>query len=132
LQSPPLIAIVEDDSSVRKALARLLRASGLGADTYASGEEFLQALPGHAPDCLLLDLQLPGLNGLVVQLRLRQSGLKVPVVFISATEGLELRQQAMQSGALAWLRKPVDDQVLLNTINLALSGAGSGSGESNR
>lgn len=123
MQSPPLIAVVEDGSSVRKALARLLRASGLGADTYSSGEEFLQAMPDRAPDCLLLDLQLPGLNGLVVQLRLRQSGLKVPVVFITAMEGLELREQALQSGAVAWLRKPVDDQVLLNTINLALSHA---------
>jgi len=121
LHSPPLIAVVEDESSVRKALARLLRSAGLGADTYASGEEFLQAMPGRAPDCLLLDLQLPGLNGLAVQLRLRQSGLNLPVIFITATESLEAREQAMQSGASLWLQKPVDDQLLLNTIKLALS-----------
>jgi FixJ family two-component response regulator len=121
LQSPPLIAVVEDGSSVRKALARLLRASGLGVDTYASGEEFLQAMPDQAPDCLLLDLQLSGVDGLVVQSRLRQSGLTLPVVFLTATEGLEARELALRSGALAWLHKPVEDQVLLNTIQLALS-----------
>jgi len=123
LQSPPLIAVVEDESSVRKALARLLRAAGLGADTYASGEAFLQAMPDRAPDCLLLDLQLPGLNGLAVQLRLRQSGLKLPIVFITAAESLEDREHALHSGALAWLPKPVNDQVLLDTIKLALSQA---------
>jgi FixJ family two-component response regulator len=118
--SPPLIAVVEDESSVRKALGRLLRSAGLGADTYASGEEFIEAMPGHAPDCLLLDLQLPGLNGLAVQTWLRQSGLTLPVIFITASEGLEARAQALQSGATAWLHKPVEDAALLDTIRLAL------------
>ena len=89
---------------------------------YASGEEFLQALPDHMPDCLLLDLQLPGLNGLAVQARLRQSGFNTPVVFVTATEASEAREQALQSGAVAWLHKPVDEQAMLDTIALALSG----------
>lgn len=120
MPQPPLIAVVEDESSVCKALARLLRSAGLSAETYSSGEEFLQAMPGHAPDCLLLDLQLPGLNGLAVQSQLRESGFKLPVVFITATEGVEAREQALQSGAAAWLRKPVDDQALLDSIKRAL------------
>lgn len=89
---------------------------------YASGEEFLRALPDRMPDCLLLDLQLPGLNGLAVQARLRKSGFNTPVVFVTATEGAEAREQALQCGAVAWLRKPVDDQAMLHTITLALSG----------
>lgn len=112
---------MEDESSVCRALARLLRSAGLGAETYASGEEFLQAMPDRAPDCLLLDLQLPGLNGLAVQARLRQSGFKTPVVFITASGGEDARAQALQSGARAWLRKPVDDRALLDSIRLALS-----------
>ena len=120
-QSPPLIAVVEDESSVRKALGRLLRSAGLGAETYASGEEFIEAMPGHAPDCLLLDLQLPGLNGLAVQTWLQQSGLKLPVIFITASEGLEARTRGLQSGATAWLYKPVDGAALLQTIKFALA-----------
>ena len=106
---------------MRKALGRLLRSAGLGADTYASGEEFIEAMPGHAPDCLLLDLQLPGLNGLAVQAWLGQSGFKLPVVFITASESLESRAQALQSGAVAWLGKPVEEAALLDTIQLALA-----------
>jgi FixJ family two-component response regulator len=118
--SPPLIAIVEDESSVGKALARLLRSAGLSADTYASGEAFLQALPGRTPDCLLLDFQLPGLNGLAVQSQLKHSGLTLPVIFLTASESEDARAQALQSGARAWLRKPVSDHALLETIRLAL------------
>jgi len=121
LHSPALIAVVEDEDSVRKALGRLLRSAGLGTDTYASGEEFLKALPNRLPDCLLLDLQLPGINGLAVQSRLWQSSLRLPVVFITATEDLEAREQAIKAGAAAWLRKPVDDQALLDSITRALS-----------
>ena len=104
-----------------KALARLLHSAGLSAKTYTSGEDFLQAMPGHAPDCLLLDLVLPGLNGLAVQSSLQQSGFKLPVVFITASESMEARAQALQSGAVAWLRKPVKDQALLETVSFALS-----------
>jgi FixJ family two-component response regulator len=121
VQRSPLIAIVEDEESVRKALERLLRSAGLGANNYASGEEFLQALPNHLPDCLLLDLQLPGVNGLAVQSRLQQYNFILPVIFITATGNLAARKQAMQAGATAWLHKPVDDRVLLEVIAQALS-----------
>jgi FixJ family two-component response regulator len=120
--SPPLIAVVEDDESVRKALARLLRSSGLDVDAYASGEEFLMAMPEHLPECVLLDLQLPGMNGLEVQARLRDSWPKLPVIFITAAPGLEVQQQAMEAGAAAWLLKPVDDLALLEVISRLLSG----------
>jgi len=122
LHQPPLVAVVEDESSVRKALGRLLRSDGLAAETYASGEEFLEALPAHAPDCLLLDLQLPGLNGLAVQSRLQQCGLTFPVIFITANDGSDARHRAMQGGAAAWLRKPVEDLQLLEVIRRSLGG----------
>ena len=113
--------MVEDDDSVRKALGRLLRSAGLAADTYASGEEFLKAMPLRLPDCLVLDLHLPGMNGLGVQSRLRRSGIEVPIIFITATPGPEPPKQPIQSGAMAWLRKPVDDLALLAIISQALS-----------
>jgi FixJ family two-component response regulator len=121
-RSRPLIAVVEDADSVRKAFRRLLRSAGLSVDTYASGEEFLLTMPDRLPDCLLLDFQLPGMSGLAVQSRLRESGLTVAVVFITTTEGSEAQEQAMQCGATAWLRKPVDHQELVDTIAQALSG----------
>jgi FixJ family two-component response regulator len=120
--SPRLVAVVEDEESVRKALTRLLRSAGFAVDTYPSGEEFLQTLPSRLPDCVLLDLLLPGMNGLAVQSRLRESNIKLPVVFVSATGDLTARKQAMQSGAAAWLHKPVDDRVLMQSIAQALSG----------
>lgn len=106
---------------MRKALSRLLRSAGLRTDTYASGEEFLEAMHDHAPDCLLLDFLLPGLNGVAIQQRLRQSGFTLPVVFITATDELAARGSALRDGARAWLRKPVDDQELLGIIRRALS-----------
>ena len=114
--------MVEDDGSVRKAFGRLVRSAGLAADTYASGEEFLQAIPRRLPDCVLLDLQLPGMDGLGVQAWLRASAIKLPVVFITAINDVASRDQAMQHGATAWLRKPVDDLALLEAIAKALSG----------
>ena len=119
-RSPLLVAVVEDEESVRKALGRLLRSAALGVDAYASGEEFLRTLPGRMPDCLLLDLQLPGMNGLAVLSRLRESNFRLPVVFITATGNLAECKQATLSGATAWLQKPVDDRVLLETIAQAL------------
>ena len=111
---------------MRTALGRLLRAAGFSADAYASGEEFLAALSQHAPDCLLLDYHLPGMNGPSVQARLRHSGVEIPVVFITATEGTEeARSQALRSGAVAWLRKPVDDHTLMDaSVVSRLHGAG--------
>ncbi len=106
---------------MRKALGRLLRSAGLRTETYASGEEFLEAMHDHAPDCLLLDFLLPGLDGVAVQQRLRQAGFKLPVVFITATDELTARGPALRDGARAWLRKPVDDQVLLWIIRRVLS-----------
>ena len=115
-----LIAIVDDDESVLKAMQRLLRACGLPAETYASGRAFLDAQPGHVPDCLLLDIQMPELTGFEVQAELAASGLGCAVVFITADADPAVREQAMATEAVAFLRKPFTERELLDAIAVAV------------
>ena len=118
----PTIAVVDDDASVRRAVGRLLRAVGMDANTYSSGEEFLQSLDGAAgprPDCVILDVQMPGLTGLDVQQRLAGA---LPIIFVTAYDEPSARQQALAAGAAAFLRKPFNDQLLLETLRTVLRG----------
>lgn len=98
------------------------------ADTFTSGEEFIdlvEGVPWIQVRCLILDVQMPGLNGLEVQQRLAQSGKKVPVVFITAHDDDAARERALAAGAVAFLRKPFNDELLIKTLEEALkSGAG--------
>ena len=121
----PMIAVVDDDCAVAKGMARLLRASGLNAITFTSGAEFLESLKGSVPECVLLDLVMPDLDGFAVHARLKALGMTFPVIFVSASPYLHHRQQALSAGAVAFLDKTVDEQVLLDTIAQALRGAGS-------
>jgi FixJ family two-component response regulator len=117
----PFVAVVDDDASVGRAIKRLLRSVGIVADTFASGDEFLDTLwsmPSYRPACVILDVQMPGSNGLEVQHRLAGEGL--PVVFITAHDDLGLREQALSAGAVAYLRKPFTDQLLIRTVCAAL------------
>ena len=113
------IAIVDDDASVRRALQRLLRALGLHAETFASGEAFLQSLegPGPRPACVILDVQMPGLTGLEVQARL---GGALPIVFVSAYDEPHAHDQALAAGAVAFLRKPFSEQLLSELLGEVL------------
>jgi len=115
------IAIVDDDHSVRKALQRLLRSINLDADAYGSGREFLAALSGAMPDCLVLDLQMPEMNGLELQQQLAESGVRLPVVVITGHDEPGMRAQCMAAGASMYLRKPLDDKVLLEAISTAIA-----------
>ncbi len=115
------IAIVDDDHSVRKALQRLLRSINLDADAYGSGPEFLAALGDAKPDCVVLDLQMPEMNGLELQLRLAERGIRLPVVVITGHDEPGMRVQCMAAGASTYLRKPLDDKVLLEAINKAIA-----------
>ena len=115
-----LVAVVDDDASVRKAIRRLLVASDLQVETFASGEEFLRSLCAHTPDCLILDLHMPGLSGLDVQKQLTRIGLRLPVVVITAYDETESRAQCLSAGAAAYLHKPLDDQVLLDAVAAAV------------
>ena len=110
------IYIVDDDDSVRKALGRLFRAEGLNSEAFASGELFLAALPDDAQGCVVMDIRMPGLTGYDIQQRLRKRGQKIPVIALSAQDDEEARQRARDLGAVAFFRKPVDDQALLDSI----------------
>ena len=116
----PYVAIVDDEEGIRKALRRLLRASGLDAHAYATGEEFLIAAAQKRPDCLVLDLHMPGMSGLQVLRRLKATGALLPVVVITAHDEPETRKQCMSAGADAYLRKPLEDRLLLNAISAAM------------
>jgi FixJ family two-component response regulator len=117
------IAIIDDDESVRNALKRLLRAANLDAETFASGRDFLDSLSSHRPDCVVLDLHMPGMNGLDIQRQLARNGLRLPVVIITGHDEPQTRVACLSAGAAAYLRKPLDDEALLQAIHQA-AGAG--------
>ena len=121
-ESPPLIAVVDDEESIRKALERLLRSAGFTADTFASGVTFLEFMRTRAPACVVLDLHMPGVNGFEVEAELVRAGSRVPVVIITGHDTPEARARAVGLGAVAYLRKPVDDVLLLAAINSAIAG----------
>lgn len=117
----PFVVVVDDDESVNRAIKRLLRSIGVAADSFASGDAFLEALssmPSYRPDCVILDVQMPGRNGLEVQRRL--AGYGVPIIFITAYDEIGVREQALAAGALAFLRKPFDDGIFVKTVRAAI------------
>jgi FixJ family two-component response regulator len=112
----PFIAIVDDEEPIRRALVRLLRSAGLEAQAFESGQAFLASLPGRRPRCVVLDLHMPGLSGLDVQARLAQSWPGLPVIFITGQHSPETAERVMAAQPLAYLVKPVHDQLLLDAI----------------
>jgi FixJ family two-component response regulator len=119
-ESDALIAIVDDDPSVRKGLERLIRSVGWKVETFASAQEFLSRPLTEAPGCLVLDLQLPGLSGLDLQKRMAEAGLEIPIVFLTGHGDIPASVKAMKAGAVEFLTKPVDEQDLLNAIQEAI------------
>jgi FixJ family two-component response regulator len=112
---------VDDEEPIRKALTRLLRSAGMDVVAFASGTEFLDSLPSRRPDCVVLDVHMPHMNGFDVQARLAESSSPVPVVIITGHDSGETRDRALAGQPVAYLRKPVNDQTLLDAIALALS-----------
>ncbi len=109
MNKPPfLIAVVDDEEPIRKALKRLLRSAGLEVETFPSGVEFLESLVIRRPDCVVLDLHMPVMSGFEVQVRLAKSGPSVPVVVITGHDSDETRAQALAGMPVAYLRKPVN------------------------
>jgi FixJ family two-component response regulator len=117
------IALVDDEASVRAALGRLLRLADYEVLSYASGEEFLAAIGDSMPDCALLDVHLPGLTGIEVQMRLQSDPVPLPVVFITASEDPAIARAALSAGGLRVLQKPFSSQELLASIDFALQTA---------
>ena len=115
-----LISVVDDDESTRKSTTLLIESFGFQAAGFESAESLLKSSQLHETSCLIIDLQMPGMNGLQLQSQLAAAGYKVPVVFITAYDKEESRQQALQAGAVAFLSKPFNDGLLLQTIRAAL------------
>jgi FixJ family two-component response regulator len=106
----PLISVVDDDHSVRESLARLIRSVGFGVQVFGSAEEFLGRGHGRHPDCLILDIRMPGMNGLELQRKLAVSDRDLPVIFITAHgSDQEVRARAMAAGAVDYLLKPLKE-----------------------
>jgi FixJ family two-component response regulator len=120
----PLISIVDDDESVRDATKSLLRSSGYTAQSFGSAEEFLQSAQIQQTDCLVTDVQMPGLSGVELQDRLLSDGHDVPTIFISAFPNPRLERQVLKSGAIAYLHKPFKEEQLLEYIGAALKRRG--------
>lgn len=121
----PLVAIVDDEESVGLATKRLLRSMDMDADSFRTGEALLKALaaiPPYRPDCLIVDVRMPGLSGLDLQERLQGSGL--PIVFITAHDDIAVRERALQAGAVGFLRKPFDEGILIRTVRAAMKRQG--------
>jgi FixJ family two-component response regulator len=117
--NPRSIAIVDDDPSVLKALARLLGAHSFATKTYLSAPQFLAALPEALPDCLIADLQMPEMTGLELQLTLARRGVQIPTIIITAHDEAGMRERCKSAGAVAYLAKPVNDTSLFAAIDSA-------------
>jgi FixJ family two-component response regulator len=115
-----LIAIVDDDESVRCALEGLIKAVGLTARSFPSAEEFLESGQHRQTACLIADIRMPGMSGLELQARLKAEQCRIPTIFITAHGDTKMRMQAMRDGAVEFLAKPFDDDVLLEHIRAAL------------
>jgi len=110
------VAIVDDDEALRDALSGLLESSGIASVAFSSAEEFLERSAGMKIGCLLLDFQLPGMNGLELQHRLRHLSTPPPVIFFTSYDRPDLRESALRAGARCYLTKPVDSNRLLNAV----------------
>lgn len=118
--SEPVVYIVDDDASVRSALKRLFASVGLPVKNFASAAEFLEHSAHDGPQCLVLDVRMPGSSGLDLQEELNRRGIETPIIFITAHGDVPLTVRAMKAGAVELLTKPFDDQALLEAVQHAL------------
>jgi FixJ family two-component response regulator len=116
----PIVFVVDDDPSVRKSLRRLLAAAGLRVEVFGTAQEFLEKYSGAAPGCLVLDVRLPGLNGLELQQTLAKRDCYLPIVFITGHGNIPMSVQAMKAGAVDFLTKPFSPQKLVTAVELGL------------
>jgi len=117
-----LVYLVEDDLSVRQALEMLLLSAGMKVKAFESAEDLLRCKIREEGSCLVADTTMKGIGGLGLQRQLAERGVKIPVIFLTGLDTNETRKKAKQAGGAGYLRKPVDDQALLDTIRWALSG----------
>ncbi len=115
-----VVAIVDDDDLMRSALQGLLKAVGLPARAFASAEEFLESGQQHDTACLIADIRMSGMSGLELQAKLNAERLRIPMIFSTAHGDERMRMQALRAGAVEFLAKPFDDEVLLESVRVAL------------
>jgi FixJ family two-component response regulator len=115
-----IVAVVDDDESVRTALKELLRSVGLHAQAFASAEDFLKSGQQQQIGCLIADIRMPGMSGLELQARLKAERSRIPTIFITAHGDQKMRLQALRAGAVEFVTKPFDDEALLETVRAAL------------
>jgi FixJ family two-component response regulator len=115
-----LVAILDDDDSMRTALQGLLKSAGMPAQAFASAEEFLKSGQQHETACLIADIRMPGMSGLELQAQLNAEHCRIPTIFITAHGDAKMRLQALRAGAVEFLSKPFDDEVLLESVRAAL------------
>jgi FixJ family two-component response regulator len=123
VQKAPIIAIIDDDESVRAAIKGLLRAIGYTVYTFASAEDYLCSPHVNDTSCLITDVQMPGMNGFELQRYLIGKSQRTPVIFITAFPEEAIRARALDVGAICFLSKPFDAQVLINCLDRALKEA---------
>ncbi|SRR6266404_1073067 len=115
-----LVAIVDDDDSMRGALLGMLHVVGLSAQAFSSAEEFLKSGQQHQIACLIADIRMPGMSGLELQAKLNADRCRVPIIFITAHGDEKMRMQALRAGAVEFMAKPFDDEALLESVRAAL------------
>ena len=120
-QKDTTIFIIDDDESVRRALKRLIKVSGFKAETFGSAREFIDSEHYQRVGVLVLDVRMPGMNGLDLQKYLIDSGSDMRIIFITAHEDIQARHKALEAGAIDFIKKPFEDQTLLEGIQRALS-----------
>jgi len=118
-QIAPTVFVIDDDDEVRLSIQGLLKAAGLHSEPFATAEEFLTNKVQHGPSCLVLDVSLPGVNGLELQQKLAEAGVRIPIIFITGHGDIPMTVKAMKTGAVEFLTKPFDDADLLNAIQQA-------------
>src|SRR5207245_6004438 len=116
----PTVFVVDDDAGVRASIQGLLKSAKLRCASFGTAEEFLRNKPPGGPSCLVLDVSLPGLNGLDLQRELAEAGIQIPIIFITGHGDIPMTVKAMKSGAVEFLTKPFQDQALLDPIRLPL------------
>jgi FixJ family two-component response regulator len=120
-QVKPIVFVVDDDISVRESLELLIRSKGWQVETFVSAQEFLERPRAFVPSCLLLDVSLPGLNGLDLQKSIATERTEMPIIFITGYGSIPMSVQAMKAGAVEFLTKPFNDEALLTAIEAALA-----------
>jgi FixJ family two-component response regulator len=116
----PTVFVVDDDASIREAIQGLLKSVSLKSEAFGTAQEFLRRKRPDGPSCLVLDIRLPGINGLEFQHELASAGIQIPIIFITGHGDIPMTVKAMKSGAVEFLTKPFRDQDLLDAIHLAL------------